>query len=91
MHDAKCGFPDPRLPSSKEAARLRSINLAISHRGICAINAIDPEVAKRFLEAVVPMRGRMIHHLDGKLDSQLYDRDGQVSGFFVHQNFLSSP
>ncbi|KAK0228450.1 FAD/NAD-binding domain-containing protein [Armillaria fumosa] len=71
------GRPDPRLPSSKEAARLRSINLAISHRGICAINAIDPEVAKRFLEAVVPMRGRMIHHLDGKLDSQLYDRDGQ--------------
>ncbi|KAK0210659.1 FAD/NAD-binding domain-containing protein [Desarmillaria ectypa] len=71
------GRPDPRLPSSKEAARLRSINLAISHRGICAINAVDPEVAKRFLEAAVPMRGRMIHHLDGKLDSQLYDRDGQ--------------
>jgi len=24
------------------------------------------------------MHGRMIHNLSGKLDSQLYDRDGQV-------------
>ncbi|KAF9053567.1 FAD/NAD-P-binding domain-containing protein [Hymenopellis radicata] len=71
------GRPDPRLASSKAAARARSINLAISHRGLCAINAIDPKAAQSFLQAVVPMRGRMIHHSNGNLDSQLYDRDGQ--------------
>lgn len=74
-------FVDPRLPSSKASARARSINLAISHRGLCAINAIDPSAAERFLQTVVPMKGRMIHHSNGKLDSQLYDRDGQVSLF----------
>jgi hypothetical protein len=28
------------------------------------------------------MRGRMIHDKQGKLDSQLYDMDGQVGVFF---------
>lgn len=76
--DSSC-FPDARLPSSKAAALLRSINLAISSRGIAAIHAIDPAAADRFMQTVIPMRGRMIHHSNGKLDSQLYDRDGQVS------------
>ncbi|KAE9399294.1 FAD/NAD-P-binding domain-containing protein [Gymnopus androsaceus JB14] len=71
------GRPDPRLPSSKAAAKQRSINLAISHRGIAAIQAIDASIAQRFMQTVIPMRGRMIHHIDGKLNSQLYDRDGQ--------------
>lgn len=56
----------------------RSINLAISHRGIAALEAIEPAAAQRFLESAIPMRGRMIHKLSGELDSQLYDRDGQV-------------
>ncbi|KAK7055000.1 kynurenine 3-monooxygenase, mitochondrial precursor [Paramarasmius palmivorus] len=68
---------DLRLPSSKAAAQQRSINLAISHRGIAAIQAIYPAAAQRFMDTVIPMHGRMIHHLDGRLDSQLYDRDGQ--------------
>lgn len=68
-----------RLPSSKATAQRRSINLAISHRGIAAIQAVDPSAAQRFLQTVIPMRGRMIHHLNGQLDSQLYDRDGAVS------------
>ncbi|ESK96866.1 putative kynurenine 3-monooxygenase [Moniliophthora roreri MCA 2997] len=71
------GRADLRLPSSKAAAQQRSINLAISHRGIAAIHSIHPAAAERFMETVIPMRGRMIHHLDGRLDSQLYDRDGQ--------------
>ncbi|KIK59775.1 hypothetical protein GYMLUDRAFT_168717 [Collybiopsis luxurians FD-317 M1] len=69
--------PDPRLTSSKADSKQRSINLAISHRGIAAIQAIDASLAERFMSTVIPMRGRMIHHLDGKLDSQIYDRDGQ--------------
>jgi len=70
---------DLRLPSSKAATQQRSINLAISHRGIAALEAIDAEVAHRFLEEAIPMRGRMIHTQSGELDSQLYDKDGQVS------------
>ena len=68
-----------RLPSSKAAAQQRSINLAISARGLAAIQTIDPAAADRFLSTVIPMRGRMIHDAQGRLQSQPYDRDGQVS------------
>lgn len=61
------------------ATQQRSINLAISHRGIVALEAIDPAATRRFMQAAIPVRGRMIHKLNGDLDSQLYDRDGQVS------------
>ncbi|KAF4615454.1 hypothetical protein D9613_002964 [Agrocybe pediades] len=71
------GRPDIRLPSSKARTEQRSINLAISHRGIAALEAIEPAAASRFLESAIPMRGRMIHKLSGALDSQPYDRDGQ--------------
>ncbi|KAJ7632530.1 hypothetical protein FB45DRAFT_506170 [Roridomyces roridus] len=71
------GRADLRQPSVQRTAQLRSINLAISHRGLAAIEAIDPLVAQRFLQTVIPMKGRMIHHPSGTCDSQLYDRDGQ--------------
>ncbi|KAH8117335.1 FAD/NAD-binding domain-containing protein [Phellopilus nigrolimitatus] len=71
------GRPDMRLPSSKASASLRSINLAISARGIAAIQAIDPDAASRFLQGVIPMKGRMIHDHSGRQKSQIYDRDGQ--------------
>lgn len=64
---------------SNPAERLRSINLAISHRGITALRAIDPEVTDRFLKTIIPVHARMIHYVDGGLTSQPYDRDGQVS------------
>lgn len=72
-------FQDMRLPSSQAAAQQRSINLAMSSRGIAAIEAIQPSAADRFLKAVIPMRGRMIHHVDGNQESQSYDKDGQAS------------
>ena len=71
-----------RLPSSQAAAKQRSINLAISSRGIAAMQAIDSAAASRFLDNVIPMRGRMIHDSDGNLDSQPYDRNGQVGMTF---------
>lgn len=72
------GRPDMRLPASKAAAQQRSINLAISSRGITALQAVlGPAATDNFLQTVIPMRGRMIHHVDGKLDSQVYDRHGQ--------------
>ena len=69
---------DMRLPSSKAASQQRSINLAISSRGIAALQVIDPAATERFLKTVIPMRGRMIHDSHGNLHSQLYDKDGQV-------------
>ena len=81
-----------RLPSLSSSDSLRSINLAISARGIYAIRAIDPDVADRFLENVIPMKGRMIHDEFGRQQSQLYDRDGQVCNFmFSCSRFLTLP
>ena len=48
----------------------RSINLALSHRGIEAL-----KYARIFDEVkphLIPMKGRMIHHQDGRLDFQPY-------------------
>ncbi|KAF8478628.1 FAD/NAD-P-binding domain-containing protein [Russula ochroleuca] len=69
--------PDMRLPSSQAAAQQRSINLAVSSRGIAAMQAIDPVAASSFLDNVIPMRGRMIHNSSGNLEGQPYDRNGQ--------------
>ncbi|THH15153.1 hypothetical protein EW146_g5276 [Bondarzewia mesenterica] len=69
--------PDMRLSASRAAAQQRSINLAISSRGIAALQAIDPAATARFLETVIPMHGRMIHDIHGKQDSQQYDPDRQ--------------
>nr|GAT47228.1 kynurenine 3-monooxygenase [Mycena chlorophos] len=69
--------PDLREPASKKNTQLRSINLAISHRGLAAIQVIDPLAAQRFLQTVIPMKGRMIHDANCSLVSQLYDKDGQ--------------
>jgi 2-polyprenyl-6-methoxyphenol hydroxylase-like FAD-dependent oxidoreductase len=46
------------------------------------MQAIDSAAASRFLDNVIPMRGRMIHDSNGNLDSQPYDRDGQVGTVF---------
>ena len=51
----------------------RSINLAVSTRGIHALNkaGLDVDVLKQ----AVPMRGRMIHAIDGQLVYQPYGKD----------------
>lgn len=51
----------------------RSINLAISHRGLEALRPVG--LAEEVLRAAVPMRGRMIHPLTGPLTFQPYDKD----------------
>ncbi|KAG6903206.1 hypothetical protein C0995_002749 [Termitomyces sp. Mi166 len=85
------GRPDIRLPSSKAANQQRSINLAMSHRGIAALEAVDPGLTQRFMDTVIPMRGRMIHSPKGDLDSQLYDKDGQVDILSTVTFKLSDP
>ncbi|KZT60426.1 FAD/NAD(P)-binding domain-containing protein [Calocera cornea HHB12733] len=68
--------PDIRLVDPTALAH-RSVNLAISSRGITAMEVIDSGMTTRLLEAAIPMKGRMIHTRDGKQESQLYDRHGQ--------------
>lgn len=59
--------PDPR---KETAARSRSINLAISTRGLHALAAVGLDGA--VLRSAVPMRGRMIHPQSGALAFQPY-------------------
>src|SRR6187401_491940 len=51
----------------------RSINLAISTRGIHALEQIG--IADTAMEHAIPMRGRMIHNQSGELHFSPYDVD----------------
>jgi len=59
--------PDPRRGAG---GRGRSINLAISTRGLAALERVGLD--KKLLEVAVPMRGRMVHPHDGGLTFQPY-------------------
>ncbi len=51
----------------------RSINLALSARGIHALQQLG--LADEVLQHAIPMRGRMIHDRSGELHFSAYDRD----------------
>lgn len=68
--------PDPRH-ADKSMKNLRSINLAVSDRGIRGLEFVDAEMSQRILEKIIPMYGRMIHTLDGKQESQIYGLFGE--------------
>ena len=51
----------------------RSINLALSTRGIHALEQVG--IADEVLRHAIPMRGRMIHDRSGALHFSAYDRD----------------
>src|SRR5712691_8624361 len=62
--------PDPRV---HDPERGKSINLALSVRGIQALREIG--LAEQVLQASIPMRGRMIHSRTGQLTLQPYGKD----------------
>src|SRR5207237_134597 len=62
--------PDPR---GQEQSRARSINLAISVRGLHALGEVG--LADDVLRAAIPMRGRMIHARNGHLAFQPYGKN----------------
>lgn len=62
--------PDPRAGNTVGG---RSINLALSTRGIHALQQLG--LADEVLEHAIPMRGRMIHDKSGELHFSPYDRD----------------
>ena len=53
----------------------RSINLALSHRGINALHSAGLE--KILLENAIPMKGRMVHDTKGNTNFQPYGEQGQ--------------
>jgi len=63
--------PDPRTAG---AERGRSINLAISARGLDALDRVG--LAEQALADALPMRGRTLHAPDGGLGFQSYSADG---------------
>jgi kynurenine 3-monooxygenase len=66
--------PDPREHGLEGG---RSINLAISVRGIHALREVG--LAEAVLKAAIPMRGRMIHPRTGRLTFQPYGKDDSES------------
>ncbi|MEU4339321.1 NAD(P)/FAD-dependent oxidoreductase [Micromonospora lupini] len=63
--------PDPRVGT---AERGRSINLALSERGLDALRRIG--LAEQVMTDALPMRGRMIHPVEGEPQFQSYSAAG---------------
>ncbi|MEU3455709.1 NAD(P)/FAD-dependent oxidoreductase [Micromonospora sp. NPDC006766] len=64
--------PDPRTGT---AERGRSINLALSERGLDALRRIGLE--RQVMADALPMRGRMIHPVEGEQQFQSYSGTGE--------------
>ncbi|WP_421891212.1 FAD-dependent oxidoreductase [Marinoscillum sp.] len=62
-------------PRSQKIGEGRSINLALSHRGITALKQAG--VFEKIEPTLIPMMGRMIHDLQGNLNFQSYGRASQ--------------
>jgi kynurenine 3-monooxygenase len=65
----------PDLRSNRISAG-KSINLALSNRGIKALEKVG--LADEILSDGIPMYGRMMHSIDGKLSYQPYGKEGQA-------------
>jgi len=64
--------PDPRLTG---AERGRSINLAVSARGLDALERVG--LRDQALARALPMHGRMIHPVEGRRSFRPYSADGR--------------
>ncbi|MEU8262323.1 NAD(P)/FAD-dependent oxidoreductase [Micromonospora sp. NPDC048999] len=64
--------PDPRIG---KVERGRSINLALSERGLDALRRIGLE--RQVMADALPMRGRMIHPVEGEQQFQSYSGTGE--------------
>ena len=60
---------------SGNAAGGRSINLALSNRGIRALEEVG--LAEQLKQIAIPMNGRMVHDLEGNMNFQPYGKTGQ--------------
>ncbi|KAJ7805148.1 hypothetical protein B0H14DRAFT_2382993 [Mycena olivaceomarginata] len=76
VYERRSGTHHLLAPNTENNPRQRSINLTLSARGIAAVQAIDSALVERLLHNAVPLRGRMVHHLEGNTTRQQYDRGG---------------
>jgi kynurenine 3-monooxygenase len=53
----------------------RSINLALSNRGIRALEEVG--IAETMRQVAIPMKGRMMHDVEGNLNFLAYGKEGQ--------------
>lgn len=80
-----------RLAIHRESRRGKSINLALSERGLSALRGTGLNLEKTILEASVPMKARMVHlGKNGTQMSQAYDVNGQVKSFYWLHHYASS-
>jgi kynurenine 3-monooxygenase len=80
--------PDPR--QGTHAERARSINLALSPRGIEALRSVNEELAERVVKEGIEMRGRMVHknkvvNVKGKGREVRVEKDGQDYGRYEEE------
>ncbi len=72
IYEKRVDFRDPQ----NEKKALRSINLALSDRGIRALEEVG--LLDEINKLIVPMKGRRIHNIDGTLSYQQYGKNGQA-------------
>lgn len=72
------GRPDARSPEQRKIFSYRSINMAVSARGILTLQSIDEDMSQRVLKNLIPMYGRMIHDPAGNEISQKYGLYGEA-------------
>ena len=65
----------------------RSINLALSERGIVSLDAVG--LKDEIMQIAVPMKGRMMHDENGKLTFQSYSKDGNSFIYSVSRGELN--
>jgi kynurenine 3-monooxygenase len=75
-------------PCTQHQIGNRSINLALSHRGITAIASIAPDLAKQVIQHSVPMYGRTIHTGAEEVFFQAYGLENECI-YSVHRQELN--
>jgi kynurenine 3-monooxygenase len=88
--------PEEAFLGANIQTNAKSINLAISTRGLTALSSVDSRLAEEILDAAVPMRARMIHPKPSSSSprdipppqSQLYSDKGQCINS-VSRNLLN--
>lgn len=68
-------FEKRKDPRTSDAAEGRSINLALSHRGIRPLKVAG--VYDTIAPYLIPMNGRMMHDTSGELTFQSYGKEGE--------------
>lgn len=66
---------DPRTRTTKEVDDARSVNLALSTRGLTALGVVG--LAEKVVKNGVPMRGRCLHGIDGGIKTMMYGAKGE--------------